>query len=700
MQLVNWNGTMHGRAEASAAISGTGWREAFEQSAEASSWLAAHRRIVDLRTMEVVAAEIRERLQISPSDRVLEVGCGTGALLAMIVHPDQQAVGFDLCEALVRRGVRRELEHTRIHCGAADGEQLPLSNESFEKVICYGVMQCLSDEAAAMRVVRELVRVCKPGGMVFIGDVSGVLEKHRKVLSRIGMGDRAIETLLGGATPFWRLRRHWRHETPSHLFVRRSLFRKAIEGMPCDVTFRTFGVRPNSRCRFDVCIHKDDSEISGRSAVMVMPREPELVREPIQVERFDTFDQLLPLREKWDALAESVGADLFASFDWCSTWWKHFGQDRTAEIYVAWAGDKVVACLPFFRESIGYGPWQITVVRLIGSCDAGTRCDLAIKPAYIDSVIREVTRRLDQFGTWDVMHIGDLPGDFLHGRAVVHALQRGLGRGRVIYRTGYYPNSVFDIPESFDEYLMSLSSNERSAIRRTARRLAEDHQAQVIGTSAGDLDAAFDQFHRQHEEWWTKSGHLGYFRDWSGSLAFHRDFSAAQARTGRLYMLRLQARGESIGFQYSHRFGRHIHWFSGSRAADAKWDAYSPGRQLHCAIVREAIAAGATQIDGMNGYYEFKTRWGARYTLLQNITVMSQDVLSRIAVRDFTSASRLHFFYNRIWFWHMAPWLRKHFPKSKGTWLCQGQTKKFVRSRFMEYASAMQADDAICFTTA
>ncbi len=625
MQLVEWKASKPLRPPA--ADIAADWRRNFEHSAAAPNWLGAHKWNVDLRTMKAVADGVRDKLQLAETDRVLEVGCGTGALLSMILHPGQEGFGFDLCEALVRRGVNAEIDRDRIHCGTADAARLPLPSESFDKIICYAVFQCLSDEGTAMRVVRELVRVCKAGGIIFIGDVSGMLEKHRRVLSKIGMRDQSIETLLAAASPFWRLRRRWRHEIPPHLFVRRGMFRKAIEGLPCDLRFHTLGVRPDSRCRFDVCIHKDKAEVSRSNAVVVTSPESDEVHVPISVERFESFDELLPIRRQWDALAEDVGAELFASFDWCSTWWKHYQHGRQPEFFVARAAGEIVACLPFFRETIGYGPWRVNVIRLAGSCDAGTRCDLAVRPQFIDAVFREVTRRLDESGPWDVIHIGDLPGDFAHGRAVAHALQRGCGRGRVIYRTGYYPNSVFDIPGSYEDYLKQLSQNERSSIRRTERRLVDEHHARIRVTTIDELDTVFDQFHRQHEAWWAKSGHLGYFRDWPGSLDFHREFSEVQAREGRLHLLRLEAAGETIGFHYSHRFGKKIHWFSGSRSVDARWDPYSPGRQLHCATVREAVEHGVTQIDGLNGYYDFKKRWGARYNLLQNITVMSQDVL-------------------------------------------------------------------------
>ena len=74
------------------------WRTKFEQSAHAPTWLAAHKWNVDLRMMQTVAQDIREKIGLRSDDRVLEVGCGTGAFLSLVLHPNQKGFGFDLCE--------------------------------------------------------------------------------------------------------------------------------------------------------------------------------------------------------------------------------------------------------------------------------------------------------------------------------------------------------------------------------------------------------------------------------------------------------------------------------------------------------------------------------------------------------------------------------------------------------------------------
>ncbi len=419
--------------------------------------------------------------------------------------------------------------------------------------------------------------------------------------------------------------------------------------------------------------------------------------QPVTVERYTRFSDVLPLRAQWDELAESVGADLFASFDWCSTWWKHFGDNRQLEIYVSRRGGELVGCLPLYRETLCYGVWRLFAVRMVGSGDAGTRCHLPVRADVLDEVLREVSRLIDAGGAWDVIHFGDIPSNSFDGEAVAWSLGGAFPNTKVVFRSGHCPTSTYDLPGTFDEYLQLLSPKERSSIRRTQRRLKEDHQAEIVSIGETTLDEVFDHFLSQHQAWWSKKGQLGYFRSSPGLDNYHRDFSRIQARNGRLHMLCLKTKEAPVAYYYGHRFGKRIHAFSGARSCDPRWDALAPGKQLHCEMVRRAMELGITHIDSMDGYYPHKQLWGASYHKLQSVTVLSDKIASCLARRDFLLAWRVHHLWNRLWFWHAAPWLRQKFPKLRPAWLRAGLGSLYLRSRFLEYAADSSAADAICF---
>jgi CelD/BcsL family acetyltransferase involved in cellulose biosynthesis len=419
--------------------------------------------------------------------------------------------------------------------------------------------------------------------------------------------------------------------------------------------------------------------------------------ERVTVRRYTRFADVEPLRAEWDALAESVGADLFSSFDWCSTWWRHFGDNRQLEIYIARRGGGLVGCVPLYRETLSYGVWRLFAVRLVGSGDAGTRCHLPVRADVLDEVLREVCCQIDSGGSWDVIHFGDIPSNSFDGPAVAWSLGSIFPMAKIVFRSGHCPTSTYELPGTFDEYLQLLSAKERSSIRRTQRRIKEDHQGEIVPTCETSLDEVFARFLHQHEAWWGKKGQLGFFRTWPGLIDYHLDFSRIQARHGRLHLLCLQTKDAPIAYYYGHRFGKRIHAFSGARSCDPRWDALAPGKQLHFEMVRRAIESGVTHIDSMDGYYQYKELWGASYHKLQSVTVLSEKISSCLARRDFLLAWRMHHLWNRIWFWHAAPWLRQKFPQLRSTWLRAGLGSRYMRSRFLEYSTDENATDSICF---
>lgn len=118
--------------------------------------------------MQAVAKEIVKRLDIRPEDRVLEVGCGAGALAQYL---DCDYIGVDYSPTLVQRHI--EILHNSVLAGEA--ADLIFKDKSFDKVICYGVFLYFEDKEYAKKATAELLRVAKSG--VLIGELP--IRSHR-----------------------------------------------------------------------------------------------------------------------------------------------------------------------------------------------------------------------------------------------------------------------------------------------------------------------------------------------------------------------------------------------------------------------------------------------------------------------------------------------------------------------------------------
>jgi ubiquinone/menaquinone biosynthesis C-methylase UbiE len=112
--------------------------------------------------------QLINELNLTPGQTVLEVGCGTGAIvrrLAMQTNGGIKIVGADVNPYLLREAsalARRYGLDGAIEFKEADGECLPFSTAQFDATISCTVME----EGDADRMLAELVRVTKPGGRV------------------------------------------------------------------------------------------------------------------------------------------------------------------------------------------------------------------------------------------------------------------------------------------------------------------------------------------------------------------------------------------------------------------------------------------------------------------------------------------------------------------------------------------------------
>lgn len=370
----------------------------------------------------------------------------------------------------------------------------------------------------------------------------------------------------------------------------------------------------------------------------------------------ESFDDAARLQPQWDALVEKTEGDIYSTYDWCAVWWSHYGNGRHLQIHLFHQGDRLVSVIPLFGERLWIGLLPLRIVRLVGCDHSVTTCAPVIDGDWFGVVLPLLIDHLEARGAWDLLHFGPLAGYYNHGNDIARALDECRNVGNVAIRNNDGPHTVFDLPAGFDTYLNNLSPKVRRAIRKRSKRFSAAHRRNVIVVPPDQVKRAFLEFIQQHQAQWRQRGQLGHFRDWPDSEAYHGDMVEAQARHGRLMMVRLEGDGEQVGCQYSYRFGRRVHWILNSRSLDPKWSAYGPGTLLFCALASAAIDAGATQVDGLRGYYDYKVRLGGMVLQLSSIGVIHRGVLSALRVRLARyGAGLLHLLYYRIWFGRLAP---------------------------------------------
>jgi ubiquinone/menaquinone biosynthesis C-methylase UbiE len=142
-----------------------------EVEARTAAWLEEQAGMPFIRD---VALRTFDLADFQPGESVLEVGCGTGVMLASLVEavgPDGSVIGLDHSAAFLARAHRRLIDvglEDRVKLVRGDALALPFADASFDATHAERVLMHLADPDPA---IREMVRVTRPGGRVVCAEV-------------------------------------------------------------------------------------------------------------------------------------------------------------------------------------------------------------------------------------------------------------------------------------------------------------------------------------------------------------------------------------------------------------------------------------------------------------------------------------------------------------------------------------------------
>jgi CelD/BcsL family acetyltransferase involved in cellulose biosynthesis len=331
------------------------------------------------------------------------------------------------------------------------------------------------------------------------------------------------------------------------------------------------------------------------------------IRKTLRIERVNSEAELLALKEPWTALLADVpGVPIFLTWEWISTWWRHYGQGQALWVLAAWdEAGRLAGLAPWMLVHHRWGPLCLRRIAFIGSgLVYPDHLDVIARPDEEEAVCAAFVAYLETHQKkWDVLDLEGLARDSVLKPYLATAGGRYREREAVIC-------PVIFLADDWDTYQKdSLSRRRRQNLRRRRRRLEQAHPGQVAFhrvAEASELPSAMDALIALHRKRWLEKGLLTSF-SYSHFVAFHREMAALALERGWLRLYQLKVADQVIAVEYCFRYRDAFYDYQ--KGFDPDWHTYGPGNLLLAYTIQEAIKEGVHEFDMLRGTEPYKLSW-------------------------------------------------------------------------------------------
>lgn len=329
---------------------------------------------------------------------------------------------------------------------------------------------------------------------------------------------------------------------------------------------------------------------------------------PIELEPFTTLDAA---RDAWLSLSERSG-NLFASWEWVSTWWRHFGRGRPLVGAIGRRPDgDPVAVLPLYL----FKHKPLTVLRFLGH-GTGDWIGPIHGPGEDERAASALNAMLAKIPHWDVLLAERLRSDLRSTDAPALATLRRESFPILPFRK-----------RSWDQLLDEHSSNFREQVRRRERRLARSHRLSYrLSTEPQRLNADLDLLFGLHRARWASGGSTAFAH---GREAFHREFARLALARGWLRLWVMELDDEPVAVWYGFRYAGNEWYYQSGR--DPSHDSASIGFVLLCHTIRAALEDGAQEYWFLRGDEAYKRRFAEQDPGVQTVA-LARNLRGRAAI--------------------------------------------------------------------
>lgn len=332
-------------------------------------------------------------------------------------------------------------------------------------------------------------------------------------------------------------------------------------------------------------------------------------------------DDLAGLRSEWEPLfASDPTATPFASYEWLCAWCRYWPAGGRPWILAMYEGDRLVGIAPFLmRDRVG-----LRLLRGLG-LSVGNYWDVIASPDDREKATTAIAEALrERSSEWDAFFMDKLPEE----SNTIEALR---GAGLRVGPVTELASPRIELPDSFDDYLASVSSKRRKAIRRTLAPLDRGELTVRSAVTAAEVKLAVERWQFLKTKSWTKRN---LAMDPEHRSRRFREFTTEalteMVSTGQAIVWETLAGGEVITVMIGLLDEKAYYaWLVGF---DPHFSELQPGHMTIAYGIRWSIERGLRYYDFMLGAESYKYHYAPEERFVVAATIGSGSLRSRAAI--------------------------------------------------------------------
>jgi CelD/BcsL family acetyltransferase involved in cellulose biosynthesis len=322
----------------------------------------------------------------------------------------------------------------------------------------------------------------------------------------------------------------------------------------------------------------------------------------LELQRIDELDDL---ETGWNRLlSRCLDNHPFLTYEWLTSWWKHFGEGRELKLFTAESEGAVSLVIPVMYSTCRAFGLRRRKVEFVGAPDSDYQVFLVTS---FQEAARTVNRLMESImedsSDADCVVFGEVPEDSVTARLLEGVNGEGFGVSRSVINSCPY----VQLPRNYEIYLQTLGPNMRRNLKVWERQALKDYRVEFVRyDKIGTVEEAMKIFFELHQKSQMAKGNCGSFSD-GAKRRFHTDVANAFAEKGWLALFFLTFNDKPVSSIYSYEYNGKLYAYL--CGFDPEYARYRPGHLAFKNLIKYGINKKLKEFDFLRGDEEYKTRW-------------------------------------------------------------------------------------------